>query len=340
MISNSEYISLFMTRSLEKSVDDLVLSDKNFVVPKQKVHDYIERVLSIPYIDFLDYVKIHQGVIKDEQLTQSSSFAACSTQMCKVLEWHGNPGMQFVEIGQLFPQYVRQRNEMAFRKYGENQIKTSAQLGLVFEYYGYWYLTCVGYVFNELECQQQLSLLARTILRIPLYSDIIIKLMNNDVNITMYMDNLADSTKGRRSGSILRMINLCLEECDRNSIKYYDIYYPIYISRTKTLKIEKRSGKYITKGTKAIELRLIPQTSLLKNVEEDKEVRVLVHNMMELYEGTTIISIVVECQKQFQERYFSMSSNDWIHLIGDYTRKLINKPNLQNDEVFRFIMTG
>ena len=88
---------------------------------------------------------------------------------------------------------------------------------------------------------------------------------------------------------------------------------------------------------KAVETRLIPEGSMLYDVEADKEVRVLVHNMMELYEGTTIMNIVVECQKRFQEKYFSMKGNDWRHLIGDYVRKVTARPELQDNEVFRWV---
>ena len=47
MNSNLDYITRFMTRSFEKSVDYYMLADKNYVIPKQKVHDYISHVLSI-----------------------------------------------------------------------------------------------------------------------------------------------------------------------------------------------------------------------------------------------------------------------------------------------------
>ncbi|MBR7030329.1 MAG: hypothetical protein IKI06_03715 [Prevotella sp.] len=79
---------------------------------------------------------------------------------------------------------------------------------------------------------------------------------------------------------------------------------------------------------------------MLKDVEDDADVRRLVHNMMELYEGTTIMKIVVECQKEYQERYFSMKGNDWRHLLRDYVRKVTERPELQEEEVFRFVMAG
>jgi type I restriction enzyme R subunit len=91
---------------------------------------------------------------------------------------------------------------------------------------------------------------------------------------------------------------------------------------------------------KALEIQMIPMGSMLRDVEDDGDVRKLVHNMMELYEGTTIMNIVVECQKEYQERYFSMKANDWRHLIGDYVRKVTERPDLQENEVFRYVMAG
>ena len=91
---------------------------------------------------------------------------------------------------------------------------------------------------------------------------------------------------------------------------------------------------------KAQEIQMIPKGSMLDDVEADEDVRRLVHNMMELYEGTTIMNIVIECQKEYQERYFSMKTNDWRHLIGNYVRKVTERPDLQENEVFRYVMAG
>jgi len=352
MISNREYIELFITRSLEESVDNLMLSDKNFLVPKDKIHEYVGKVLSIPYIEYIDYIRHNIGSVNDDQLTQSSSFSACTTDMCKALEWQGNPGMHFVDIGQLFPQYVKVKNDAAYRKYGENQIKTSTQLGLTFEYYGCWYLTCVGYIYNELEEQHQKSLLARTILRTPLYQHIMIGLLEKDVDLTDYMQSLSDSTKGRRSGSILRMINLCLDECRKDGISYHNLFIPKYSATEKKLVMAIQEGyngsvqtleldfshKPTPNRQSQADTRMLNPKVILYSVYDDKDVRILIHNMMELYEGTTIMNIVAECQKEFHQRYFGMEPNDWRHLICDYVRKVTERPNLQEEEVFRYVM--
>ena len=94
------------------------------------------------------------------------------------------------------------------------------------------------------------------------------------------------------------------------------------------------------KKQKTQEVQLIPNGSMLEDVEADDDVRRLVHNMMALYDGTTIDSIYAECQKEFQQRYFSMKGNDWRHLICDYVRQVTERPELQENEVFRYVMAG
>lgn len=351
MDSNREYIVRFMTRSFEKSVDYYMLSDKNYVVPQKRVKNYIDKILSIPYSEYIDYIKDYKGIVNDDQLTQSSSFAACSTEMCSALESQGNPGLHFVDIGKLFPQYVKVKNEAAFRKYGENQIKTSTQLGLTFEYYGCWYLTCVGYIFNDLEVDKQKSLLARTILRIPLYQSIIAEIQDNDVDIMRYMQSLSASTIGRRSKSIVRMINLCLNECRKEGICYHNLIYPNYKASEKKLIMAIQDGfdkatlslneDFFSKNNQNYNTKvdvLTPRGSVLYNIDDDYEVRTLIHNMMALYDGTTIMQIVLECQREFQHKYFNMRINDWRNLLRDYVKKTTLCPQLQDDEIFRHIV--
>ena len=91
---------------------------------------------------------------------------------------------------------------------------------------------------------------------------------------------------------------------------------------------------------KAIEATFIPPGTILNDVNNDNDVRRLIHNMMGLDEGTTIMQIVMECQKEFQEKYFNMKGNDWRHLVRDYVREVTKQPDLQENEVFRFSMAG
>ena len=106
------------------------------------------------------------------------------------------------------------------------------------------------------------------------------------------------------------------------------------ISEEETVSSKRPTGK------KAQQIQMIPKGSMLEDVEADEDVRRLVHNMMELYDGTTIDKIYVECQKEYQLRYFSMKGNDWRHLVRDYVRKVTERPELKEDEVFRYVIAG
>jgi type I restriction enzyme R subunit len=88
--------------------------------------------------------------------------------------------------------------------------------------------------------------------------------------------------------------------------------------------------------TKAMEVRFVPEGSMLKEILPNTDERRLIHNMMALDEGTTILKIVAECQKEFQEKYFSMKQKEWLHLIRDYVRNITQRPDLQDNEVFTF----
>lgn len=244
-MTHQEYIEMFMDRSFEDFYDQEILNDKEYILPKDKIHDYIKHLLSIPYIEFIDYVSnVPHGNITDDQLTQCSAFTACTDDMCKKLDWHGNPGLHFVEIGRLFPDYITQHTEVAYRKYGENQVKTASQLGLTYEYFGSWYLSCIGYVFNELSSEQKRSLLARTVLRVPLYRDIALNALEKEVDVVDYMQSLSDSTKGRRSGSILKLVRLILDEYKKEDITFHHLYFPAYCAKTKALSRKKEAGTY------------------------------------------------------------------------------------------------
>lgn len=90
------------------------------------------------------------------------------------------------------------------------------------------------------------------------------------------------------------------------------------------------------RGKKAEEVPFVDTGAMLTNVTDDNEVRILIDNMMALADGTTIMRIVNECQREFQERYRSMKPNDWRHLIRDYVKKATEKTELREDEVFTF----
>jgi 5-methylcytosine-specific restriction protein A len=76
--------------------------------------------------------------------------------------------------------------------------------------------------------------------------------------------------------------------------------------------------------------------NMLRDVNDDEDVRRLIHNMMEMDGGTMMKNITSVCVGMFTERYIGMKPNDWRHLIDDYVRKVTNRPDLKEDILFRY----
>lgn len=91
------------------------------------------------------------------------------------------------------------------------------------------------------------------------------------------------------------------------------------------------------RGKKADEVHFIASGSMLANIPDDNDVRKLIHNMMELEDGTTIETIYLECIREFQEKYFSMKPNEWRHLVRDYVREVTKRPDLEETELFTYM---
>ena len=218
-------IFLFFSRTYENDVNKKILDDRNFVIPRERLLSYIRSLITIPYLTFISFLKENPlGPITSRNITQCSSFAACEIELCQGMLALNNPGLTNTDVGHLFPKYVTSRTDTAFVKYGENQAKTGMQLGLTFDYFGYWYLSCIGYVYADLSREEKLSWLARALLRDELYSRLVCDSMAHSINLLDYMECLSsDSTKIRRYGCVEYLTSLCLQECDKNSIKHYII---------------------------------------------------------------------------------------------------------------------
>lgn len=223
-MSNQIDIESFFYRSLENQVNEKMLDDYSYNIPMPLLRNYIKNIIEIPYEEFIYFI-ISWGypLITTEDMTQSSSFSASEIEMCNILCDNDNPGYSFEEIGRLFPHYCKAQTEYALRKYGENQIKTSKQLGLVFQYYSSWYLSCFGYVYKELNEADRASFLARSILRDPFYGTIVRDLISNDVTINRYLKGLSPSTIHRRSPGITRILKFAINAAKEEGIELHQV---------------------------------------------------------------------------------------------------------------------
>ena len=60
-------------------------------------------------------------------------------------------------------------------------------------------------------------------------------------------------------------------------------------------------------------------TSKLRRVEDDREVRNLIFDMLHMNREISDLSIQEEVIKKFGEKYGGMSPNEWRHIIEEYT---------------------
>ena len=236
-MDNSELIELFYNRTYEKFINKQILDDKNYIVPHQQLINYIQQLIKIPYIEFINYLKKSKvnKVIKVSEITQISSFSSCEIDLCKALLRTNNPGCQYIDIGRFFPNAVISGTEGAYRKYGENHIKAAAQLGLTFEYYDYWYLSCLGYVYSNLTKEERKHLLARTITRNNLYQQMLLDVIEHDIRLDSYMKILSNKTVKRRINNVWIFFNICLEECQEQRIKKYNVIREIKESENREI---------------------------------------------------------------------------------------------------------
>lgn len=225
-MDSGELIELFYNRTYEKFVNKQILDDKNYIVPRQQLTNYVRELIDIPYNDFIEFLKNRNEkiVVKGTDVTCYSSFSACEIDMCNALIWANNPGCTFVDIGRLFPENVNSRNDLAYRLYGEKHIKAATQLGLTFEYYDYWYLSCIGYIYPDLNEDERIQLLARTITRNDLYQQMLVDIMDHDVYPELYLTMFSGSALKSRIKNVVSFFDICIEECELNNISTHRFY--------------------------------------------------------------------------------------------------------------------
>ena len=90
------------------------------------------------------------------------------------------------------------------------------------------------------------------------------------------------------------------------------------------------------RSKKADTIWLQSDANMLRDVNDDADVRRLIHNMMEMDGGTMMKNITSVCIGMFTDRYIGMKPKDWRHLIDDYVRGVTNRPELKEDTLFRY----
>lgn len=211
-MTSKEWIELFFSKAFEKQINDLILEDIDYEIPRESILNYVHHVIEVPYKDYLDYVSNLELVPYDKfDIPYFDKYRYCESVLINYLISQDNIGFTEEEIGK----YLADR-EWGIRRsttfYGSIHLYSAKMLGIVYEYYNHWYLNCIGYVYETLSNSQRTSLLARTLLRSPFFRNLFHSLKTLIIYLENYMNMFSDRFVKMHLKSIMYFSEICVKE--------------------------------------------------------------------------------------------------------------------------------
>lgn len=212
----------FFSKMFETESTNILL-DKTYF-SSSLMEEYVYQLMNFPLEDYISYLQKHP--IKEEitprDITQLSSIKDCTANMCRIMLQNENRGLTLTEIAI----YLREDssykdNHVALTKYGENQVKTASQMGLVVNRQDHWYLSAVGYIILNLPDDVQTKFYSINLLRDPFYSRVIRSMIEKDTNLKDFMMILSESTQKRRSSSCQKVLDFFIKQSKLEGLKLH-----------------------------------------------------------------------------------------------------------------------
>lgn len=202
-----DIVETFFSKGYEKKINENILYYK---FPESEVREYARNIIREPLSSYVSYVlndSVKEQVISKD-VVQFSNWDDATINICRKLKDINNPGVNFFDAGKLLLDDGKDRKDTAVIKYGENHIKTCAEIGLAFQYYKTYYLSGIGYIYVGMEAQDREKLITRLIIRSKLIKRLIqtTKLGNVELRDFLYM--LSDSTYLRRRSNMKNMVDI------------------------------------------------------------------------------------------------------------------------------------
>lgn len=209
----------FFLRSFESYLNSQMLN-YNFLFPVQQVKEYVVELCSISIKDYLIYIENFSKVssLSSRDVFQFSNLEDATRNLCKLVKRKGDPGLKHVAIGKILLDDGKIRNDGAYIKYGENHAKFAEDLGLMYSLESVFFLSCLGYILDELEEELCKKLLTRLVLRLRLVQKLYLDSLKGIVDLRDCLSVLSESTYIRRSSNVKTVL-----KCLINS-EEYDFY--------------------------------------------------------------------------------------------------------------------
>lgn len=213
-------LELFFTIKYEIEINEKMMY-KSFKIDYISILNYINDIINIEYDFFIEYIISNYDVqyLTSDDVLQYSDLYDATVKICNKFKNDGDKGYRFVEIGQMLEDDDIQREDGAYRKYGENHSKTGENIGLLQKIDYTYYLSCLGETMNLLNSEQQEKLVDRLLLRNKLVRRLLYKSIKlNNASYEYECGFLKASTMNRRKSNVKKII----VRIASNSKKYKD----------------------------------------------------------------------------------------------------------------------
>lgn len=201
-------LDTFFHGNLEKNINEKMLN-RDYSFPCDQIFGYIDNLCDIDFKEYIDYIynDTQLDPVLPKNIFQFSSFDDCTIHICECIKEIGDNGYRFDEIGKMLLKDNKERNLGALKKYGENAAKTATELGLLQNIENYFFLTCIGYVYPDLNEEIRKKITALLIIRSTFFKNLIANTKYGMFDVHWLMLSLGESTQKRRLPNIKTMIN-------------------------------------------------------------------------------------------------------------------------------------
>lgn len=215
-MTNKEWLDLFFCESFEKQINDLVLDDWDYEVPRDSMINYANHLLAIPYKEYIDYTDPYTYV-DDYDLPKIPIDKSEVTVILNYFQQEDNRGLTPLEVGH----YINQACHKSYSNvnvYGAKILSTAQIMGLVYSYFGKWYLNCIAYILDELSEEMSQSLISRMILRNKGIASIIYELQSSSHSFSNFFYRKGYYGISRYVGGVCSILSVCRKEGEKEGI--------------------------------------------------------------------------------------------------------------------------
>lgn len=203
----------FFNRKYETIVNRQMMS-LNYKLPEEEIVTYVRSLINIPLESYFAYVRDNLSLVTltSYDIPQFSSWEVGTRKIRRVMIAAGDGGFIREDIGKLLRDDKNPRTDTANRKYGEGHAKLGTWMGLLYELAMTYYVSCLGYVVDEMPNEEYQRLLTRLLMRMPFIQYLIqsSRCRQIDVKADCKALGLSEITCYRRHSNIMCVIDqLC-----------------------------------------------------------------------------------------------------------------------------------